>query len=368
MKQFDFQIGAQIHCRDGRIGTLEKLVVDPHNKRVIDLIVEKGFLQKKDRVLPLSIVDRVEDDNIYLTIHSTELPNYPFYKEEEFYVPAPGWEPTSPYRRQELRHWATRYGLEGAGDPVIPRIKKRVPQGIPGDAKSIGRSTPVRNVHGFVGKIDHLLVDEQSKEITNLIIEKGILHHHIVVPIDWVDSIDEDGILIRGTHQELKQLPRYTARPESDVLEEVQARLDNAPFDFGDVVATIEKGVLKLRGVVANIMEKRHAGELASSVQGVLDVENTLDTNTAIVARVDAALQSDPRTHLAVIEVINDRGIVTLSGNVPSVEVRTAAEEIAEHQAGVITVVNALEVKPREDEEDWIRPASVFPPVLAGVG
>lgn len=366
MNQFDFTIGAHIHCKDGRAGTLLKVVVDPHTHRVVDLIVEKGLLQKKDRVLPVSVVERTEGDDIYLNIASTDLPNYPEYRELEFRVPAPGWEPNSPYRQEEMRHWATHYGLEGYHEPVIPMITRRVHKGIPGNVEAIGRNTPVRNEQGAVGKIDHLLVDEETKEITHIILARGILRHQIVMPIDWVKIVDDEGVLIRGRHADLKQLRQYRARPAVDVLQEVRERLNAAPYDFRDVAASIEHGVVKLRGVVENIVSKRHAEEVARSVQGVLNVENVLDTNTAIVARIYAALESDLRTHLAVIEVINDRGVVTLSGHVASAQIRRAAQEIASRQTGVITVINALEVKPREKEEDWIRPAVAYPQLVAG--
>jgi osmotically-inducible protein OsmY len=61
--------------------------------------------------------------------------------------------------------------------------------------------------------------------------------------------------------------------------------------------------------------------------------------------RVANALMEDPRTGEALIDVANDRGIVTLTGTVESDEVRTAAEVIARKQHGVVTVVNELKVE-----------------------
>jgi hypothetical protein len=61
------------------------------------------------------------------------------------------------------------------------------------------------------------------------------------------------------------------------------------------------------------------------------------------------ALLSDPRTELETIEVIDDRGVVTLKGTVGDPEVRHAAEEIAAGQSGVLSVTNALEVVPDDD-------------------
>jgi len=63
-----------------------------------------------------------------------------------------------------------------------------------------------------------------------------------------------------------------------------------------------------------------------------------------LVDRVMDALISDPRTKNAMIDVSNDRGIVTLKGTVDKDHTRQAAEQIAREQEGVITVINAIKV------------------------
>lgn len=61
--------------------------------------------------------------------------------------------------------------------------------------------------------------------------------------------------------------------------------------------------------------------------------------------RIENALLEDPRTEGAIIDVANERGIVTLTGTVDSEETRRAAEEIAREDQGVISVVNELKVE-----------------------
>lgn len=61
--------------------------------------------------------------------------------------------------------------------------------------------------------------------------------------------------------------------------------------------------------------------------------------------RVANALLEDPRTEEAIIDVANDRGIITLTGTVDSEETRQAAEKIARDAQGVISVVNELKVE-----------------------
>ena len=74
-----------------------------------------------------------------------------------------------------------------------------------------------------------------------------------------------------------------------------------------------------------------------------------LDTDTAIVARVTAALADVHRTELSEIDVGSDRGIVKLTGQVDSASIREKAEEIAVRQRGVVEVINDLMVELDED-------------------
>ncbi len=80
-----------------------------------------------------------------------------------------------------------------------------------------------------------------------------------------------------------------------------------------------------------------------------MNVENALDTDTAIGSRVIAALDEDPRTKLAVIGVSSSRGQVRLSGKVDTEAIKEDAGEVAAGQKGVLSVTNALVVAPDED-------------------
>jgi len=348
MTEDKFVLGTHVYCRDGQCGKMYKIVIDPHTQRVTDLVVTKGFLQKQDRVLPLSVVETVDAQKIQLAISSQELDQYPEYRENEFMVPAPGWESYAGYAEENVLHWANYYGIPEYATPVVPMIKQRAPEGIAANLEVIGRDTPVRNLDGTVGRIDHVLVDPQNGEITHLVVRKGILPYQVVIPSSWIKHVDENRVFIQGNNSDLHNLPRYTRRPAANILTELQNRLNAALPNFSDVTATLENGVLRLRGVVSDAAAKREAEDLGRSIQGVIDVDNMLDTNASIVSRVTAALQNDPHTADAVIEVINDRGVVTLSGTVESQAVRQVAEEIAERQPGVIAVISTLEVKPND--------------------
>ena len=107
---------------------------------------------------------------------------------------------------------------------------------------------------------------------------------------------------------------------------------------------------------------KLHAEELAYLIPGVIDVQNDLvlenvsgkkgeprviQNNENVVVRLSQALAADARTKDAVIEVIEDRGIVTLQGAVADAKTRADAEEIARQVAGLTVVVNELAIASR---------------------
>jgi len=92
MSKFDFTISARVYCRDGKFGKLVKVVVEPKTLQVKGLIVEKGFLSKRLRVFPVSLVSLATGDAVHLQLTNDEWANYPAYNEEEYEVLALPWE------------------------------------------------------------------------------------------------------------------------------------------------------------------------------------------------------------------------------------------------------------------------------------
>jgi osmotically-inducible protein OsmY len=342
--KFGFRIGAQVVCRDGRCGRLLKVVVDPDSEQVTDLIVEKGFLLTTDRIVPVAAVERATEEEIELSIVSEDLEGYPEYHEDEMTAPAPHQERAEERKAEEAEQRTSLYD-QAFERAFVPRVRHRVHKGISPERSVIERGMPVNNMEETIGLVDHVLVDRESLEITHLVVDRGLLASSMVMPFAMVKQIGEGGVDVEVTDQELEQLPRYTPRDEDDVLADLQERLRAIPFDSDDVKGTFSNGVLRLTGIVPDVLAKRQAEAIARSLEGVIDVENALTTDTSIVAHITAALSSDPRTDVAIVGVINERGVVNLKGQVDDPNTREAVERIARQQPGVVDVINDLEVK-----------------------
>jgi osmotically-inducible protein OsmY len=67
--------------------------------------------------------------------------------------------------------------------------------------------------------------------------------------------------------------------------------------------------------------------------------------DTAITTKVKAALDTDKTTAHQVIHVDTVNGVVTLTGEVPSMTISQRAQEVAQNTSGVKAVRNELQVK-----------------------
>ncbi len=124
-----------------------------------------------------------------------------------------------------------------------------------------------------------------------------------------------------------------------------------------DVHVTTKAGVITLRGKVAT-EEARQAAEVdALKIEGAKKVVNNLVVvpmpaqkvvewiDDQIVKDVENRLKKDPSLKKANIDVHSDNGIITLTGDVPSLETSLRASEKARQVAGVRAVRNELSVE-----------------------
>ena len=112
------------------------------------------------------------------------------------------------------------------------------------------------------------------------------------------------------------------------------------------------KGVVHLRGKVDSAEAKSAASEIAQGVEGVKSVKNDLQvvaptarkavdaSDSDIAKAVETRLSKD--TQLKKVDVRTDAGVVTLTGQVPTISASAKASEMARGVPGVRSVKNEL--------------------------
>jgi hyperosmotically inducible protein len=119
----------------------------------------------------------------------------------------------------------------------------------------------------------------------------------------------------------------------------------------------VDQDMVQLNGFVDTEAERSRAEEIASSTEGVAAVTNNLQlqprdrtsgeyvSDKALVTQVKAALAADPVAPALSIDVEADQGVISLGGHVNSEAERDAALEAARRVAGVVKVIDNLDIQ-----------------------
>ncbi|MBN1399308.1 MAG: BON domain-containing protein [Anaerolineae bacterium] len=348
-RQIDFHIGADVVCEDEQCGRVSKLVIDPHTHRVTDLVVRKGLLFTKATVVPVESVEEASEEIVQLSLPKDKLSELPEYREREYVAPPEGWKEDR-FKPEWMLHRVVPGGIIRPV-PVAPMIVHRVHEGISPTETVIERGLDVVGVDGGIGSVDHVLIDRETGEMKLLVVDRGLLRDDVVIPVRYVRSVTDERITVDLSEAQVDELYHYTPRSPVDILAEVKDKLSRIPVDPDSIEIELDGGILRLAGIVPNVRIKRRIVGTVWPIEGVLHVDDHLETAETIQARVMAALRSDPRTDLASIDVVARQGIVTLSGQVDSQGIKDAAGKLAAEQEGVVQVINDLEVA--EDEDSW---------------
>jgi osmotically-inducible protein OsmY len=151
-----------------------------------------------------------------------------------------------------------------------------------------------------------------------------------------------------GTGEIVRQVERALA---------TDTRIDHSKIQ----VRATSDGVVTLTGQVKTLNEKITAEEIVARVTGVRDIKNEISvlpeiprSDEKITSEIREALERDVWIDSTRIGIETVNGVVFLRGTVSALPERAEAENVARWVAGVIDVVNHINVEPRmklADEE-----------------
>jgi hypothetical protein len=77
--------GARVEARDGHVGRVDEFLVDRRNGHITHLVLREGHLwNKQDATIPITEIDRLEDDHVYLKLNKqavAALPSVPVHRQ-----------------------------------------------------------------------------------------------------------------------------------------------------------------------------------------------------------------------------------------------------------------------------------------------
>ena len=221
--------GAKVYTADGdKVGTIERVVLDPKTKEVSHVVVEKGFFFSEDKVVPISLLGPTTEDRVTLREGEYGFDELPPFVETEF-VPAevePSETPeVRPEQEQEVSqptayvqpyYWYPPLGVGwwmgipnpyGVDSEFVHTQVINIPEGtvaLEEGARVVGSDEKQ------VGDVEEVLTDSETDRVTHLVIAEGLLlKEKKLIPASWVASILESRVLLCVPSDVVKNLPEY---------------------------------------------------------------------------------------------------------------------------------------------------------------
>lgn len=161
-----------------------------------------------------------------------------------------------------------------------------------------------------------------------------------------------------GVHSEL-QVSRSQTSPADDVIRHFATQVLRYSASIGEsgIRVTVSAGILTLQGEVGTCWKRNRAEALMQDIRGVVAVINDLAVvpelvpqDSVIAEDVKSAIERSTCPGQDGISVEVDHGLVTLTGNVPSLLSKHTTPHLAESILGVKGVIDNLVVSTPADE------------------
>jgi uncharacterized protein YrrD len=214
-----FKENAEVITSDGqKVGQIDRMVIDPGSKELTHLVVKKGFLFTKDKVVPLDLVETASEDRIVLKEGPQDPDDFPDFEKTHF---IPVEEARTPEKRgsKGLSLLAWYYPLPGGawwhtrmgaypGYPKPPYVR-RTELNIPDGTVPLEERAKVVSRDGeHVGDIERVYADEEQQRVTHLLVSRGLVSKsRKLIPSMWVENVSEDKVRLSVGERFIEKLP-----------------------------------------------------------------------------------------------------------------------------------------------------------------
>jgi sporulation protein YlmC with PRC-barrel domain len=195
-----FRMGAVVVARDGECGELARVVVDPVAQTLTDLVVAPKHHLGVGRLVPVELVEAVENDQIHLRCSMARFLELEDAEEIQF---LPADTDALGYGSQALMWPYYGLGMPRSGDHHAI-LTDRVPVG----EVEVHRGDQVHARDGWIGSVQGLVIDPTDHQVTHVLLQEGHLwgRKQVAIPIGGTSRVREE-IRVELTKQQVQELP-----------------------------------------------------------------------------------------------------------------------------------------------------------------
>jgi uncharacterized protein YrrD len=207
--KIQLQKEATILAKDGKkVGSLERVVVNPRTNVITDLVVRTGnLLCQEEKIVPVELIVEPAEDKILLHEEAGELEGFPPLEERHLVGEHGNWDQESPAGNIP----PVPAGMPAAGVPVAPvsneQLVTRLEQNIPEGTVAMKLGAKVASSDDkHIGNVERVLAEPIMGQITHLYVSKGLLVRAAsLIPIQWVLRMGEDKVHLRLSKEAIEE-------------------------------------------------------------------------------------------------------------------------------------------------------------------
>jgi sporulation protein YlmC with PRC-barrel domain len=178
-----------------------KIVVDPETHEPGYLVVQRGRIRPRRKVVPVSLVSDVTAEAVVLATHTDELDAFPDYEvtvqKGEYHKPVPIGSP---------RPYAYYTPPTNQGYMVLRQ------RNVPDTTVSVEKGMAILDTTGLkVGQVDGLVMDSNKKQAIQILLQQSDPRNtrHRIIPANLVDDVRADMVHLRITAEDVYDLSFY---------------------------------------------------------------------------------------------------------------------------------------------------------------
>ena len=206
-----FKLGTKVFTSDEhQVGAVDHVVIAPGTNDVTHIVIRKGLLFGKDKVIPIGEVQSAEANRILLKQSAHDPDQYPDF-EEKIQVPS---EADAMPRNSGS---SLDFGAGSVADPG-PRYVTTTLRNIPDDTVPLKAGTRIISSDDrHVGDVERVLTGPESpNHATQVVMSQGLLTKTLrALPVEWVSHVLEGELHLTVDSHFLSSLPEFREEVES---------------------------------------------------------------------------------------------------------------------------------------------------------
>lgn len=208
--------GADVLNSDGeKLGTLQRVIIDPQTKAVTHIVVEKGWLFSTNKVISFGELDPDSEDRLVVKGPHDDPDDFPAFEASHYVSLDENDHPDADvdsvywYPPADLSWWRTGAAYMGYYPPM-PAYTVRTTQNIPEGTIALEEGAKVISQDDHhVGSIEQVVVEPEDNRATHIVIHGGLFAERKLLPVLWISRIEEKEVYLSISAALVERLPEY---------------------------------------------------------------------------------------------------------------------------------------------------------------